>query len=76
MRNPIGVGGLAGHVFGFLGGAGGLLLVRPAWPRSFRWSSATAGPGAVEREQLKWLVYAGGLMWRPLAEMVIERSSA
>jgi signal transduction histidine kinase len=62
QRNPIGVGGLAGHVFDILAGAGALLIVVTGLAAIvslvFRYRRA----GAVEREQLKWLVYAGGLI--------------
>jgi signal transduction histidine kinase len=62
VRNPIGVGGPAGHVFDVLGGAGGLLIVATGVAAIvslvFRYRRA----GSVEREQLKWLVYAGGLI--------------
>jgi signal transduction histidine kinase len=60
--NPIGVAGPAGHVFQFLGGAGALLIVATGLAAIvslvFRYRRA----GTVEREQLKWLVYAGGLI--------------
>ena len=74
-RNPIGVAGPAGHVFAILGGFGGLLLV-PAGVAAivslvFRYRRA----GTVEREQLKWLVYAGGLIVVALiAEAPIEQA--
>jgi signal transduction histidine kinase len=62
QRNPIGVGGPAGHVFDILAGAGALLIVVTGLAAIvslvFRYRRA----GAVEREQLKWLVYAGGLI--------------
>src|SRR5215472_10799385 len=61
VRNPIGVAGPAGHIFSFLAGAGGLLIAATGLAAIvslvFRYRRA----GAVEREQLKWLVYAGGL---------------
>jgi signal transduction histidine kinase len=62
QRNPIGVGGPAGHVFDILAGAGALLIVVTGLAAIvslvFRYRRA----GAVERKQLKWLVYAGGLI--------------
>jgi signal transduction histidine kinase len=62
QRNPIGAGGPAGHVFDILAGAGALLIVVTGLAAIvslvFRYRRA----GAVEREQLKWLVYAGGLI--------------
>jgi signal transduction histidine kinase len=74
LDNPIGVGGLAGHLFQFLavggaalnGAAGLAALVSLV----FRYRRAPA----VEREQLKWLVYAGGLIVAAvIAEIPIER---
>ena len=72
--NPIGVGGPAGQVIGFLGGVGGLLLAAAGLAAImsvvFRYRRARA----VEREQLKWLVYAGGLIAAALlAEIPVER---
>ena len=62
VRNPIGVAGPAGHVFYLLGGAGVALIaatgVAAVLSLVFRYRRA----GTVEREQLKWLVYAGGLI--------------
>jgi signal transduction histidine kinase len=74
VRNPMGVAAPAGHIFSFLAGAGGLLIVATGLAAIvslvFRYRRA----GAVEREQLKWLVYAGGLIVAAeLAEIVIER---
>jgi signal transduction histidine kinase len=60
--SPLGVAGPTGRVFAFLGGAGILLLVVTGLAAIvslvFRYRRADA----VEREQLKWLVYAGGLI--------------
>jgi signal transduction histidine kinase len=62
VRNPLGVTGPAGHVFNVLGGAGAALIVATGLAAIvslvFRYRRA----GTVEREQLKWLVYAGGLI--------------
>ncbi len=62
VRNPVGVAGPAGHVFDVLGGAGAALIVVTGLAALvslvFRYRRA----GTVEREQLKWLVYAGGLI--------------
>jgi signal transduction histidine kinase len=62
LRNPIGVAGPAGHVFDVLAGAGAALIVATGLAALvslvFRYRRA----GTVEREQLKWLVYAGGLI--------------
>jgi signal transduction histidine kinase len=74
VGNPTGVAGPTGHVFTFLAGAGGLLIVAAGLAAIvslvFRYRRA----GAVEREQLKWLVYAGGLIVAvELAEIVTER---
>jgi signal transduction histidine kinase len=61
--NPFGgVAGPAGRVFDVLGGLGALLVVVIGLAAIvsvvFRYRRA----GTVEREQLKWLVYAGGLI--------------
>ena len=60
--SPVGVAGPAGRVFAFLGGVSGPLLVAAGLAAivslAFRYRRA----GTVEREQLKWLVYAGGLI--------------
>src|SRR6266704_473641 len=74
VRNPIGVAGPAGHVFAVLGGAGEALIAATGLAAIvsliFRYRRA----GAVEREQLKWLVYAGGLIVAAvLAEPMIEQ---
>jgi signal transduction histidine kinase len=62
VRNPVGVAGLTGHLFDVLGGAGAVLIVVTGLAAIvslvFRYRRA----GTVEREQLKWLVYAGGLI--------------
>src|SRR6266566_750147 len=62
VHNPIGVAGPAGHVFDVLGRAGAALIVATGLAAIvslvFRYRRA----GSVEREQLKWLVYAGGLI--------------
>src|SRR6266700_1537325 len=61
-RNPLGVAGPAGQVFDVLGGAGAALIAVSGLAAIvslvFRYRRA----GSVEREQLKWLVYAGGLI--------------
>src|SRR6266566_2922402 len=62
VRNPVGVAGPAGYVFDVLGRAGAALIVVTGLAAIvslvFRYRRA----GTVEREQLKWLVYAGGLI--------------
>ena len=62
VRNPLGLAGPAGHLFDVLGGAGAALVVATGLAAIvslvFRYRRA----GTVEREQLKWLVYAGGLI--------------
>lgn len=62
VRNPLGLAGPAGHLFDVLGGAGAALVVVTGLAAIvslvFRYRRA----GTVEREQLKWLVYAGGLI--------------
>jgi signal transduction histidine kinase len=71
VRNPLGVGGPAGHVFDVLGGAGGLLIVATGLAAIvslvFRYRRART----VEREQLKWLVYAGGLIVAALLAVIV-----
>src|SRR6266498_4651577 len=74
VRNPIGVAGPAGHVFDVLGGAGAALIAATGLAAIvsliFRYRRA----GTVEREQLKWLIYAGGLIVAAvLAEPMIEQ---
>ena len=74
VRNPIGVAGPTGHVFDVLGGAGAALIAATGLAAIvsliFRYRRA----GTVEREQLKWLVYAGGLIVAAvLAEPMIEQ---
>ena len=74
LHNPIGVAGPAGHVFDVLAGAGAALIVATGLAALvslvFRYRRA----GTVEREQLKWLVYAGGLIVAALlTEIPIEQ---
>ena len=72
--NPIGVPAPAGNVFLVLA-IGGLLLIAGTGLAAivsvvFRYRRA----GTVEREQLKWLVYAGALIVAAfLAELVVEK---
>jgi signal transduction histidine kinase len=74
-HNPIAVGGPAGHVIQVLGGVSGLLVAAAGLAAIvslvFRYRRAPT----VEREQLKWLVYAGGLIVVALiAEAPIEQA--
>jgi signal transduction histidine kinase len=60
--NPIGIGGSAGSFFKVLAGGSGVLIVAAGLASIvslvFRYRHAAT----VEREQLKWLVYAGALI--------------
>src|SRR5262245_21134885 len=74
VRNPLGVAGPAGQVFDVLGRAGVPLIAAAGLAAVvslvFRYRRA----GTVEREQLKWLVYAGGLIVAAvLAAALIEK---
>src|SRR6266487_1337364 len=74
VRNPVGVAGPAGLVFDVLGGAGVALIAATGLAAIvsllFRYRRART----VEREQLKWLVYAGGLIVAAvLAVALIEK---
>lgn len=73
-HNPIGMGRPAGHVMQVLGGVSGLLVAATGLAAIvslvFRYRRART----VEREQLKWLVYAGGVILVALiAEVPIEQ---
>jgi signal transduction histidine kinase len=74
VRNPMGVAGPPGHIFSAMTAVGGPLIVVTGLAAlvslAFRYRQARA----VEREQLKWLVYAGGLIVAAvLAVSLIER---
>jgi signal transduction histidine kinase len=74
VRNPMGVAGPAGHIFSAMTAVGGLLIVVTGLAAlvslAFRYRRARA----VEREQLKWLVYVGGLIVATvLAVSLIEK---
>jgi signal transduction histidine kinase len=74
-HNPIAVGGTVGHVIQTIGGASGLLIgatgIAAIVSLAFRYRRARA----VEREQLKWLVYAGAIIVVALiAEAPIEQA--
>jgi signal transduction histidine kinase len=74
VRNPVGVAGPIGHIFYFLGGVGAALIsvtgLAAIVSLVFRYRRART----VEREQLKWLVYAGGLIVAAvLAEIPIDK---
>jgi hypothetical protein len=75
MPNPTGVTGPAGHIFTILAGTGGVLIAASGGAAivsvAFRYRRA----GTVERAQLKWLVYAGGLIALALVgEVIAERA--
>ena len=74
VRNPVAVAGPIGHIFYFLGEAGAALIFATGLAAIvslvFRYRRA----GTVEREQLKWLVYAGGIIVAALlAEIPIDK---
>ena len=74
MPNPIGVPAPAGNVFVILAIGGAVLIVGTLLAAIvsvvFRYRRA----GTVEREQLKWLIYAGALIVVALlAELVVEK---
>ena len=74
VRNPVGVAGPIGHIFYFLGWVGAALIFATGLAALvslvFRYRRA----GTVEREQLKWLVYAGGVIVAALlAEIPIDK---
>jgi signal transduction histidine kinase len=62
VRNPVGVAGPAGHVFDVLGGAGAALIVVTGLAALVSLVLRYRRAATIEREQLKWLVYAGGLI--------------
>ena len=62
VRNPMGVAGPAGHVFGILAAAGAALIVLTGLAAVGSLAFRYRRGGPVEREQLKWLVYAAGLI--------------
>ena len=72
--SPLGVAGPAGRVFAILGGVSGPLLVAAGLAAivslAFRYRRA----GTVEREQLKWLVYAGGLIAAAVLAVILIAS--
>ena len=71
--SPLGLAGAAGQVFKVLGNAGGPLLVATGLAAIASLVSRYRHAGTVEREQLKWLVYAGGLIVAAvLAELPID----
>jgi hypothetical protein len=73
-RNPIGVTGPAGHVFTILAGAGGVLIAASGGAAIVSVAVRYRRAGTTERAQLKWLLYAGGLIVLALAgEVVAER---
>jgi hypothetical protein len=69
--NPFGVGGPAGHVFTIVAGSGGALIITTGLAAilslAFRYRRARAA----ERAQLKWLVYAGGVIVAALVAFVL-----
>jgi hypothetical protein len=73
-RNPIGVTGPAGHVFTILAGTGGALIAASGGAAIVSVAVRYRRAGTTERAQLKWLLYAGGLIVLALAgEVVAEQ---
>jgi hypothetical protein len=73
-RNPIGVTGPAGHVFTILAGAGGVLIAASGGAAIVSVAVRYRRAGTTERAQMKWLLYAGGLIVLALAgEVVAEQ---
>jgi hypothetical protein len=73
-RNPIGVTGPAGHIFTMLAGAGAALIVASGGAAIVSVAVRYRRAGTTERAQLKWLLYAGGLIVLALAgEVLAER---
>jgi hypothetical protein len=73
-RNPIGVTGPAGHLFTIVAGAGGALIAASGGAAIVSVAVRYRRAGTIERAQLKWLLYAGGLIVLALAgEVVAER---
>jgi hypothetical protein len=70
-RNPIGVTGPAGHIFTVLAGAGGALIAVSGVAAIASVAVRYRRAGTIERAQLKWLVYAGGLIVLALAGEVL-----
>jgi signal transduction histidine kinase len=74
-HSPVAIGGPAGHAIQTLGGVSGLTIgaagIAAIVSLAFRYRRART----VEREQLKWLVYAGGIIVVALiAEAPIEQA--
>src|SRR5437870_2594498 len=72
--NPIGIGGVGGPIFRFLRGGFGLVLIA-ALASIVSIGLRYRRADSVEREQLKWLVYAVGLiLFSVVASTVIPRA--
>jgi hypothetical protein len=73
-RNPIGVTGPAGHIFTILAGAGAALIAASGGAAIVSVAVRYRRAGTIERAQLKWLLYAVGLIILALAgEVLAER---
>jgi hypothetical protein len=73
-RNPIGVTGPAGHIFTILAGAGAALIAASGGAAIVSVAVRYRRAGTIERAQLKWLLYAVGLIVLALAgEVLAER---
>ena len=73
-RNPIGVTGPAGHIFTILAGVGAALIAASGAAAIVSVAVRYRRGGTIERAQLKWLLYAVGLIVLALAgEVLAER---
>jgi signal transduction histidine kinase len=79
--NPIGVPAPAGNIFSLLALVGGVLIAGTGLAAIISVVFRYRGAGTVEREQLKWLVYAGALiavalLVEPVTEKIVGPGNA